>query len=79
MKVYLLVIIMCFISANALADNNAEKSSELPSLLAPYDEWYFDFVYPKALPAVVTYAELLDTDGIFYRLQNAGWNETQSQ
>ncbi|ECE6303847.1 hypothetical protein DQC20_11855 [Salmonella enterica subsp. salamae] len=42
-------------------------SKELTSLLAPYDEWYFNFFYPNALPAEVTYVELLDTDGILYR------------
>ncbi|HFD8256804.1 TPA: DUF2931 family protein, partial [Salmonella enterica] len=42
-------------------------SKELTSLLAPYDEWYFNFFYPNALPAKVTYVELLDTDGILYR------------
>ncbi|EEA2274841.1 DUF2931 family protein, partial [Salmonella enterica] len=40
---------------------------KLTSLLAPYDEWYFNFLYPHALPAKVTYVELLDTDGILYR------------
>ncbi|MDI5454637.1 hypothetical protein MJM04_36355, partial [Salmonella enterica subsp. enterica serovar Cerro] len=29
-------------------------SKELTSLLAPYDEWYFNFFYPNALPAKVT-------------------------
>ncbi|EAX7618821.1 hypothetical protein CUR61_06890 [Salmonella enterica subsp. enterica serovar Legon] len=42
-------------------------SKELTSLLAPYDEWYFNFFYPNALPADVTYVELLDTDGILYQ------------
>ncbi|EAN4947374.1 DUF2931 family protein [Salmonella enterica] len=45
----------------------AATSKELTSLLAPYDEWYFNFFYPNALPADVTYVELLDTDGILYR------------
>ena len=57
------------VSGCAFATDKADKSTELSSLLAPYDEWYFDFVYPKALPAVVTYAELLDTDGVFYRFR----------
>ncbi|ECG8593541.1 DUF2931 family protein [Salmonella enterica subsp. salamae] len=55
------------------------KGKELTSLLAPYDEWYFNFFYPKALPAQVTYVELLDTDGIFYKyraLDAAGSSET---
>ena len=58
-----------FISGCVFANDNTEKATELSSLLAPYDEWYFDFVYPKALPAVVTYAELLDTDGVLYRFR----------
>ncbi len=57
------------VSGCAFATDKADKSTELSSLLAPYDEWYFDFAYPKALPAVVTYAELLDTDGVFYRFR----------
>ena len=69
MKKCLLSVVALFISGFTLAANNTEKSTELSSLLAPYDEWYFDFVYPKALPAVVTYAELLDTDGVFYRFR----------
>ena len=69
MKKCLLSVVTLFISGFTLAANNTEKSTELSSLLAPYDEWYFDFVYPKALPAVVTYAELLDTDGVFYRFR----------
>ncbi|WP_394854985.1 DUF2931 family protein [Enterobacter hormaechei] len=69
MKKYLLSVVALFISGFTLAANNTEKSTELSSLLAPYDEWYFDFVTPKALPAVVTYAELLDTDGILYRFR----------
>lgn len=58
-----------FVSGCAFANDKADKSTELSSLLAPYDEWYFDFVTPKALPAVVTYAELLDTNGILYRFR----------
>ena len=69
MKKCLLSVVALFISGFTLAANNTEKSTELSSLVAPYDEWYFDFVYPKALPAVVTYAELLDTDGVFYRFR----------
>ncbi|WP_410207194.1 DUF2931 family protein [Enterobacter hormaechei] len=69
MKKYLLSVFALFISGFTLAANNTVKSTELASLLAPYDEWYFDFVTPKALPAVVTYAELLDTDGILYRFR----------
>jgi Protein of unknown function (DUF2931). len=42
---------------------------ELTSLIAPYDEWYFNFFYPYALPAEVTYVELLDTGAYFYQFR----------
>ncbi|ASO11298.1 TPA: DUF2931 family protein [Salmonella enterica subsp. salamae serovar 51:c:-] len=51
---------------------------KLTSLLAPYDEWYFNFLYPNALPADVTYAELLDTDGILYRYRMLGSTNASS-
>ncbi|ELL4732867.1 DUF2931 family protein [Salmonella enterica] len=53
-------------------------SKELTSLLAPYDEWYFNFFYPNALPAKVTYVELLDTDGILYRYRLLGSTNASS-
>ncbi|EAA1545115.1 TPA: DUF2931 family protein [Salmonella enterica] len=53
-------------------------SKELTSLLAPYDEWYFNFFYPNALPAKVTYVELLDTDGILYRYRMLGSTNASS-
>ncbi|EAN4996066.1 DUF2931 family protein [Salmonella enterica] len=51
---------------------------KLTSLLAPYDEWYFNFFYPNALPAKVTYVELLDTDGILYRYRMLGSTNASS-
>ncbi|HIC0127735.1 TPA: DUF2931 family protein [Enterobacter hormaechei] len=67
------------VSGCAFATDKADKSTELSSLLAPYDEWYFDFAYPKALPAVVTYAELLDTDSILYHYRTLdGTNSSDS-
>ncbi|HCM1916615.1 TPA: DUF2931 family protein [Salmonella enterica subsp. salamae serovar 28:r:e,n,z15] len=51
---------------------------KLTSLLAPYDEWYFNFLYPHALPAKVTYVELLDTDGILYRYRMLGSTNASS-
>ena len=45
------------------------SGKELTSLIAPYDEWYFNFFYPYALPAKVTYVELLDTGAYFYRFR----------
>jgi hypothetical protein len=65
----LFIIITFLIPTCIFAANNKDKSSPPTSLLAPYDEWYFDFVYPKALPAVVTYARLLDTDSILYQFR----------
>ncbi|EBJ3883561.1 DUF2931 family protein [Salmonella enterica subsp. enterica serovar London] len=53
-------------------------SKELTSLLASYDEWYFNFFYPNALPAKVTYVELLDTDGILYRYRMLGSTNASS-
>ena len=45
------------------------SGKELTSLIAPYDEWYFNFFYPYALPAEVTYVELLDTGAYFYQFR----------
>ncbi|WKZ90747.1 DUF2931 family protein [Chimaeribacter arupi] len=36
------------------------------SIKAPWDEWYFTFTTPKALPAEVTLVKVLDTDGYGY-------------
>ncbi|HHU7222797.1 TPA: DUF2931 family protein, partial [Escherichia coli] len=55
------------ITSMVLSFNAAAK--EKISLLAPYDEWYFNFFYPNSLPAEVTYVELLDTDGIYYQFR----------
>ena len=37
-----------------------------PRFIPPYDYWYFNFVYPYALPADVTYVKWLDTDGFLH-------------
>ncbi|WP_042114548.1 DUF2931 family protein, partial [Escherichia coli] len=52
-----------------IAGSVQTAAKEKISLLAPYDEWYFLFFYPNALPAQVTYVELLDTDGIYYQFR----------
>ncbi|CAH0217788.1 DUF2931 family protein (plasmid) [Rahnella aquatilis] len=39
------------------------------TIKAPWDEWYFTFSTPKALPAQVTLVKLLDTDGYGYVFQ----------
>ncbi|MBU9865097.1 DUF2931 family protein [Rahnella aceris] len=36
------------------------------NIKAPWDEWYFAFTTPKALPAQVTLVKLLDTEGYGY-------------
>ncbi|WP_421595349.1 DUF2931 family protein [Rahnella sp. PD4] len=43
-----------------------EKQS---SIKAPWDEWYFTFSTPQALPAQVKLVKLLDTDGYGYVFQ----------
>ena len=52
-----------------IAGSVQTAAKEKISLLAPYDEWYFNFFYPNSLPAEVTYVELLDTDGIYYQFR----------
>ncbi|HBL6902893.1 TPA: DUF2931 family protein, partial [Escherichia coli] len=52
-----------------IAGSVQTAAKEKISLLAPYDEWYFNFFYPNSLPAQVTYVELLDTDGIYYQFR----------
>ncbi|MCN3714445.1 DUF2931 family protein [Escherichia coli] len=52
-----------------IAGSVQTAAKEKISLLAPYDEWYFNFFYPDSLPAEVTYVELLDTDGIYYQFR----------
>ncbi|WP_421595350.1 DUF2931 family protein [Rahnella sp. PD4] len=50
-----------------LAGCNGSKAHEQQrSIKAPWDEWYFTFSTPKALPAQVTLVKLLDTDGYGY-------------
>mgnify|MGYP006883005261 CR=1 FL=1 len=41
-----------------IAGSVQTAAKEKISLLAPYDEWYFNFFYPNSLPAQVTYVEL---------------------
>ncbi|HAV7855079.1 TPA: DUF2931 family protein [Salmonella enterica] len=59
------ILMLALLLCAEMPVHTADK--KLTSLLAPYDEWYFNFFYPNALPAKVTYVELLDTDGILYR------------
>ena len=53
---------LLFVITSMVLNFNAAAKEKI-SLLAPYDEWYFNFFYPNSLPAEVTYVELLDTDG----------------
>ncbi len=55
---------LLFVITSMVLNFNAAAKEKI-SLLAPYDEWYFNFFYPNSLPAEVTYVELLDTDGIY--------------
>ncbi len=59
---------LLFVITSMVLNFNAAAKEKI-SLLAPYDEWYFLFFYPNALPAQVTYVELLDTDGIYYQFR----------
>ncbi|WKZ90748.1 DUF2931 family protein [Chimaeribacter arupi] len=58
------------------------------SIKAPWDEWYFTFTTPKALPAKVTLVKVLDTDGYGYGFRTIDqpqgssvgiWNERKSR
>ena len=43
---------------------NSSSATDLQGKIkAPFDEWYFTFLTPKALPAQVTLLKLLDVDG----------------
>ena len=63
------MITMGLLAGMAYMTSFTATGKELTSLLAPYDEWYFNFFYPKALVASVTYVELLDTGAYFYRFR----------
>jgi Protein of unknown function (DUF2931). len=65
MKIKVILFIFILVSG---ADVSV-SGKELTSLIAPYDEWYFNFFYPYALPAEVTYVELLDTGAYFYQFR----------
>ncbi|MCS3425356.1 hypothetical protein M2403_003986 [Rahnella sp. BIGb0603] len=52
-----------------LADCSSHAQTQKGNFKAPWDEWYFTFSTPKALPAQVTLVKLLDTDGYGYVFQ----------
>ncbi|ELC39758.1 hypothetical protein WEI_01290, partial [Escherichia coli KTE25] len=45
---------LLFVITSMVLNFNAAAKEKI-SLLAPYDEWYFNFFYPNSLPAEVTY------------------------
>ncbi|EHG8448135.1 DUF2931 family protein, partial [Salmonella enterica subsp. enterica] len=47
------ILMLALLLCAEMPVHTADK--KLTSLLAPYDEWYFNFFYPNALPADVTY------------------------
>jgi len=62
--------ITILLSLLLLAGCNSSKAQEKhSSIKAPWDEWYFTFSTPKALPAQVTLVKLLDTEGYGYVFQ----------
>lgn len=64
-----MIRVACLLPLLALA---ACQGKTLPDTAAPNDvptEWTFDFFTPKALPAVVTFAVVQDTDGTVYRFK----------
>ncbi|KAB8310443.1 DUF2931 family protein [Rouxiella chamberiensis] len=62
-------IITGLLSLLLLAGCNSHAQTQKGSFKAPWDEWYFTFSTPKALPAQVTLVKLLDSDGYGYVFQ----------
>jgi hypothetical protein len=80
-KVTLLLLLLLLSSCTG---SNAQHGS----IKAPWDEWYFTFTTPKALPAEVTLVKVLDTDGYGYGFRTIDqpqgssvgiWNERKSR
>ncbi|ANC39159.1 hypothetical protein A6V27_01630 [Hafnia alvei] len=67
MKKIILISSLSFLTACQSAVAHEKKGNA--NYLAPYDNWYFNFVTPKALPALVTYMVMLDTDGVLYKFK----------
>ena len=61
------MIVLPLLLLTGCSDSNAQSPGG--SFKAPWDEWYFTFSTPKALPAQVTLVKLLDTDGYGYVFQ----------
>ncbi|MDF1896816.1 DUF2931 family protein [Rahnella contaminans] len=62
-------IITGLLSLLLLAGCSSHAQTQKESFKAPWDEWYFTFSTPKALPAQVTLVKLLDSDGYGYVFQ----------
>ena len=45
------------------ACNSVSSANEQGEIKAPFDEWYFTFTTPRALPAQVTLVKILDING----------------
>ncbi|MCE0811473.1 DUF2931 family protein [Buttiauxella sp. S04-F03] len=65
MKIRMIVLPLLLLTG--CTGSNAQDQNG--SIKAPWDEWYFTFSTPKALPAQVTLVKLLDTDGYGYVFQ----------
>ncbi|MES4615310.1 MAG: DUF2931 family protein [Ewingella sp.] len=59
------LLALTLVGCQATAGNTRPDASNPFSL--PYGEWRFSFVTPKALPSLVTFASILDTDDIVYQ------------
>ncbi|WKZ90775.1 DUF2931 family protein [Chimaeribacter arupi] len=57
-----LIVFLPLLLLSSCTGSNAQHGS----IKAPWDEWYFTFTTPKALPAEVTLVKVLDTDGYGY-------------
>ena len=66
MKKFLFYLLIVVSMPGCTAGSKATGNAKLPK---PYDYWFFNFAYPKALPAEVTYAEVLDREGYYYQFR----------
>ena len=66
MKKFLFYLLIVVSLPGCTAGSKATGNAKLPK---PYDYWFFNFAYPKALPAWVTYVEMLDREGYYYQFR----------
>ncbi|ENY9401510.1 hypothetical protein ACF5F1_002262 [Salmonella enterica] len=50
-------------SAFLVSGTSSSATGQQGKIKAPFDEWYFTFSTPKALPAQVTLVKLIDVNG----------------